>query len=69
LGALLINILQQSLIRWISLSQFWIDALLGALILAAVATDALIIGRLRTLRARCEIQMTDKDAKRVVSGE
>ena len=44
-------------------------ALLGALILAAVATDALIIGRLRTLWARSEIQMTDNDAKRVVSGE
>lgn len=69
LGALLINILQQSLIRWISLSQFWIDALLGALILAAVATDALIIDRLRALWARSEIQPTETDVKGVVSGE
>lgn len=64
LGALIINILQQSLIRWISISQFWIDALLGGLILVAVATDALIIGRLRTLWARSEVQMTEADAKR-----
>lgn len=69
LGALLINILQQSLIRWISISAFWIDALLGALILAAVATDALIIGRLRNLWARSEVQMTEADEKRVVGGE
>jgi rhamnose transport system permease protein len=66
LGALLINILQQSLIRWISISAFWIDALLGALILVAVATDALILGRLRRLWARTEVQMTETDAKRVI---
>lgn len=69
LGALLINILQQSLIRWISISAFWIDALLGALILLAVATDALIIGRLRTLWTRSEATLTDKDSKRIVSGK
>lgn len=66
LGALLINVLQQSLIRWISISAFWIDALLGALILVAVATDALIIGRLRNLWARSQVQLTEADAKRVV---
>lgn len=69
LGALLINILQQSLIRWISISAFWIDALLGALILLAVATDALIISRLRTLWARSEATLTEKDTKRIVSGK
>ncbi|MCC7162253.1 MAG: ABC transporter permease [Anaerolineae bacterium] len=69
LGALLINILQQSLIRWISISAFWIDALLGALILAAVAADALILGRLRNLWARSEVQMTEADEKRVVGAD
>lgn len=69
LGALLINILQQSLIRWISISAFWIDALLGALILAAVATDALILGRLRNLWARSEVQMTEADERRVVGAD
>ena len=57
LGALLINILQQSLIRWVSISAFWIDALLGVLILAAIATDTLIIGRLRKLWARSDVQI------------
>jgi rhamnose transport system permease protein len=66
LGALLINILQQSLIRWISISAFWIDALLGALILAAVATDSLILGRLRALWARTDVPLTETDAKRVI---
>src|SRR5215212_7114122 len=69
LGALLINILQQSLIRWISISAFWIDALLGALILTAVATDALIIGRLRTLWARSEVKMVDADVARAETGK
>lgn len=58
LGALLINTLQQSLIRWLQISAFWIDALLGVLILIAIATDALIINRLRNLWARREAQMT-----------
>lgn len=58
LGALLINTLQQSLIRWLQISAFWIDALLGVLILIAIATDALIINRLRNLWARSEAQMT-----------
>lgn len=68
LGALLINVLQQSLIRWISISAFWIDALLGALILTAVATDALIIGRLRNLWARSEVKMADAEIRRIETG-
>lgn len=67
LGALLINILQQSLIRWISISAFWIDAFLGLLILLAVATDALILGRLRNLWARNQAPLSEADAKRVVA--
>jgi rhamnose transport system permease protein len=69
LGALLINVLQQSLIRWISISAFWIDALLGLLILLAVATDALILGRLRNLWARNQTTMPDADATRAPAGE
>ncbi len=67
LGALLINILQQSLIRWVSISAFWIDALLGALILLAVATDTLILGRLRNLWARSSVQMSEQDVKRAMA--
>jgi ribose/xylose/arabinose/galactoside ABC-type transport system permease subunit len=35
LGALMINLLQQSLLRWLVISNFWVDALLGLLILTA----------------------------------
>ena len=52
LGAILINILEQSLIRWLSISEFWRDFLLGFLILLAVATDAIIMSRLRDYWAR-----------------
>jgi rhamnose transport system permease protein len=56
LGVILINILQQSLIRMPQISQFWIDALLGILILVAVAIDALILSRVRNLWARTAVQ-------------
>jgi rhamnose transport system permease protein len=69
LGVMLINILQQSLIRMPQISQFWIDALLGVLILIAVATDALILNRLRTLWARSEAVMTGGKGKRIESGK
>ena len=54
LGALLINVLDLSLLRVPGLSEFWRDAVLGALILTAVAVDFLLgkrIGRI-TSRAR-----------------
>jgi rhamnose transport system permease protein len=53
LGASLIGILEQSLFR-LQISQFWLDALLGLLILLAVASDAVILRRLRSLWARAE---------------
>ena len=43
LGAMLIDLLQQSLIRWLGVSEFVRDALLGLLILFAVASDKLIL--------------------------
>ncbi len=52
LGAILIDTLGQSLIRWLQISEFWRDALLGLLILLAVASDAAIIARLRRITAR-----------------
>ena len=47
LGAILINILEQSLIRWFAISEFWRDFLLGFLILLAVASDTIIMKRIR----------------------
>jgi len=52
LGAILINILEQSLIRWLSISEFWRDFLLGFLILLAVAADSVIMSRIRDLWSR-----------------
>ena len=47
LGAVLIALLDQSLLRTPQVSEFWRDAILGALILAGVAADFLVGKRLR----------------------
>ncbi|MEA2027014.1 MAG: ABC transporter permease [Chloroflexota bacterium] len=52
LGAVLISVLDQSLNRWIGISDFMRDALLGMLILVAVASDTILMGRLQTLWLR-----------------
>jgi rhamnose transport system permease protein len=49
LGAVLIDTLDQSLLRVPQVSEFWRDAILGALILLAVAADFAIGQRLRRL--------------------
>lgn len=51
LGAVLIGTLEQSLIR-MRINEFWKDALLGLLILVAVASDTIILNRLRDVWAR-----------------
>ena len=50
LGAVMIGTLEQSLFR-LGISEFWLDAVLGLLILLAVASDAVILQRLRQLWA------------------
>lgn len=52
LGVLLIETLQQSLLRWAGMSEFVKDAILGLLILVAVTADAIILGRLREMWVR-----------------
>ncbi len=51
-GAVLIDLLDQSLNRLPEISQFWLDALLGLLILLAVAADAVMLNRLRKSSGR-----------------
>ncbi len=67
LGATLIDLLQQSLIRWLQVSEFLRDAILGLLILLAVASDKVILGGLqvawvRARRAREETEAATPDA-------
>ena len=56
LGTILIATLEQSLLRWDIISEFWRDALLGLLILLAVAADAVILDRIRSLWARTSMR-------------
>lgn len=61
LGTVLIATLEQSLLRWRIISEFWRDALLGLLILLAVAADSVILSRLQLLWARGEIEQLPDD--------
>jgi rhamnose transport system permease protein len=56
LGAFMINLLQQSLLRWLRISDFWVGALLGMLILLAVTIDAVVVNRLRDIWARTGLE-------------
>jgi rhamnose transport system permease protein len=59
LGAVIIGTLDQSLLR-LQISEFWRDAVLGLLILLAVASDAIILGRLRKLWVRTELKLISR---------
>ena len=52
LGAILVDLLETSLVRWAVVSEFWREAVLGALILLAVAADTILSRRLTKLRAK-----------------
>ncbi len=51
IGAILVDLIETSLVRWQLVSEFWREAVLGALILTAVALDAIVMRRLIALRA------------------
>jgi rhamnose transport system permease protein len=58
LGAVLMGILEQSLIR-MQINEFWKDAIFGLFILVAVASDALVMNRVRDMWARAAIRMRE----------
>jgi rhamnose transport system permease protein len=60
LGAIMINLLQQSLLRWLVISDFWVDALLGLLILVAVLIDTVIMNRLGVLWRGRDMNLVDE---------
>jgi rhamnose transport system permease protein len=68
LGALLIDLLENSLFRWQVISEFWRDAILGMLILLAVAIDYVVIGRLRIIWARAGLQIRPEKTKEKAEG-
>jgi rhamnose transport system permease protein len=66
LGAIMINLLQQSLLRWLVISNFWVNALLGLLILVSVTIDAVIINRMRDIWARRDLVSNQGDEKKMI---
>jgi rhamnose transport system permease protein len=60
LGATLIDLLQQSLIRWLEVSEFLRDAILGLLILLAVASDKVLLGRLQATAVKARRRSQDR---------
>jgi rhamnose transport system permease protein len=65
LGAVMINLLQQSLLRWLVISNFWVEAVLGMLILIAVTIDAVIIRRLEAVWIRRGLEVIPADEAEV----
>ena len=63
LGALFIDLLQNSLFRWAVISEFWLDAILGMLILLAVALDHVVFGRLKNLWGRAGLQVESEESE------
>ena len=64
LGAVLVDLIDNSLIRWAAISEFWRDGLLGLLILLAVAADTILMRQLSRLRRRDSTQkraQSDRD--------
>jgi len=64
LGAALIETLNQSLLRWLGMSDFVRDAIMGVLIVIAVAADTIILGRLNERWAR--VRRRDRERARDV---
>ena len=62
LGAVLIAVLDQSLVRVEQISEFWRDAILGALILLAVLLDVTVSRRLRERARRHTLAVRGADA-------
>jgi rhamnose transport system permease protein len=54
------------LLRWLVISDFWVNALLGMLILVAVTIDAVIMNRLRNIWTQRGMEIKAVDVKKVI---
>jgi rhamnose transport system permease protein len=54
IGAILVDLIDTSLVRWPLVTEFWREAVLGMLILTAVAVDQILGRRLLAMRIRRE---------------
>ena len=63
LGGVMIGTLEQSLLR-LQINEFWRDAVMGLLILLAVASDAVILNRLRALWTRADLKLIPRSEAR-----
>ena len=67
LGATMIDLLDSSLVRWELVSEFWREAVLGMLILLAVAMDTVLSRRLLTRKSnKTAEELVQKSAKQSV---
>lgn len=68
IGAVLVDLIDMSLVRWPLVSEFWREAVLGTLILLAVTADAVLMRRLIRLRTDREAAI-DHDRERTAERE
>ena len=52
IGAVLVDLIDMSLVRWQFVSEFWREAVLGILILLSVTADAVLMRKLTALRQK-----------------
>jgi rhamnose transport system permease protein len=62
IGAILVDLIDTSLVRWQLVSEFWREAVLGTLILLSVAADAILMRRLVKWRVAREKAKTHSEA-------
>lgn len=63
IGAVLVDLIDMSLVRWQLVSEFWREAVLGALILLSVAADATLMRRLVAWRVTREKARTQRSTQ------
>jgi rhamnose transport system permease protein len=69
IGAILVDLIDTSLVRWELVSEFWREAVLGVLILLSVAADALLMRRLIAARRAREHALAEARIQRELDAQ